>query len=160
MDYMEWEHPWKELVNKYSDNGYEGLTPDERVWFNVRCLIDSVDNGGIISFYYNSGADYLEETIEDLNKLKASKAINLLKKVNKLFPNGKPSKNIAERNDVISSWEDEQNEKLFEKLDEQFYELEEDLESKLELIIKKVISAGLYPMMPRNHPTSDTKSLL
>lgn len=65
----------------------------------------------------------------------------MLKKINMLFPSGKPSTNIDKRNDVISSWEDDQYEELFERLDEQFYELEEDLESKLEPIIKNVISA-------------------
>lgn len=73
MDFMVWEKHWQELVNKYSATGYDSLTSDERTWFNIQCLIDAIDNGGIISFYYNSGADYLEETMEDLNKLKAKK---------------------------------------------------------------------------------------
>jgi hypothetical protein len=59
MDYFEWEKHWQKLIDKYDNDGYDSLTTDERLWFNIRSLIDSVDNGGLISFYYNNGADYL-----------------------------------------------------------------------------------------------------
>lgn len=131
---------WKKLVERYSSKGYEILTIDERIWFNVRCLIDAVDNGGLISFYYNYGADYLLQTMEDLEMLRATDVIKLLDKINILFPGGMPSRNHDERNEVINSWEDGQFDDLLEELDDKFYSLEEQLEADLEPIITKVIS--------------------
>ncbi len=76
--------------------------------------------------------------MEDLHKLNVEDVINLLKKVNALFPNGKPSKDIDERNEVIDSWDGEY-EDIFETIDEQFYELESELESKLEIFVRRII---------------------
>lgn len=86
----------------------------------------------------------MEEKIEDLRKLKEAKVANMLEKVNKLFPNGKPPKNINEINAIIDSWEEGENENLFERLDNRFYEIEEELEQKLESVIRKVISAESF----------------
>lgn len=142
MDYLEWQSHWKCLINKYASEGYDKFTSDERIWFNVRCLIDAVDNGGLISFYYNDGADYLQETIEDLKKFNAQEVIALIEQVNGLFPNSMPSRNIDERNDIIGSWDDEDNDlnTLLENVDDKFYALEEELELKLEPIIRQVMS--------------------
>ena len=107
LSYEDWELRWYELFEKLDLEGYDSLNPDEKLWFNVRVLIDSVNNGGIISFYYNSGADYLEDTMEDLQKLDATDVLDILVKMNELFPNGKPPKGNDERNEIISSWEDD-----------------------------------------------------
>jgi hypothetical protein len=127
MDYLECQSHWERLVNKYTNEGYDKLTSDERTWFNVRCLMDAVDNGGLISFYYNNGADYLNETVEDLMKIDAQDVIALLEQINSLFPNSIPSQDVDERNDIISSWDDEDTDlqAIFEKVDDVFYDLEE-----------------------------------
>lgn len=130
---------WERLVEKVEKVGHEALTESERIWYTTRVLTDSVGDGGIISFYYNTGADDLEETMEDLKKIKADKIIKLLEKVNDLFPNGQVSKDIDERNDIINSWEDEKTENLLESLDEKFFELEEYLEKKVEPYIKQIL---------------------
>ena len=142
MNYDDWKGHWETLVGKFSNSGYQSLSSDERIWFNVRVLIDAVDGGGIISFYYNSGADYLDETIEDLRKIGAEEIVGLLSKINELFPEGKPSRNLEERNDIINTfdYEDGSIEVLFEDLDGQFYSFEEALELKLEPIIMKVMN--------------------
>jgi len=142
MNYLECENHWESLIDKYDNEGYCKLTSDERIWFNVRLLLDAVDNGGLISFYYNHGADYLQETIEDLKKLKAQEVIALIEQVNSLFPNLTPPRDIDERNDIISSWDDEDKDlnKLLESVDNKFYALEEELELKLDPIIRQVLS--------------------
>lgn len=140
LKYEDWQESWQILFEKLDAQGYESFTPDERIWYNVRGVIDSVGNGGIISIYYNHGADNLEDTMEDLNKLNASNIVELIIKVNKLFPNGKPSRDIDERNEVIDSWDGE-NLELFEALDEIFYKLESDLELKLEAVVQRVTNA-------------------
>lgn len=140
LKYDEWKDHWKKLFGKLEIEGYNNLTPDERTWYNVRGVIDSIGNGGIISFYYNHGADNLDDTIEDLHKLNASNIVELLKKVNQLFPIGKPSKNIDERNEVINLLNEElEFVELIETLDDKFYVLENELEHKLEEVVRRII---------------------
>lgn len=57
----DWQKRWEKLFEKPDSEGYESLTPDERAWYNVRGVIDSVNGGGIISYYYNHGADTLDD---------------------------------------------------------------------------------------------------
>lgn len=144
MEDDEWESAWKSLVDKEANEGYQSLTADERILFNIESLIIAADDGGIISFYYNSGAEHMEETIEDLRSIKATNIIKMLKRINALFPNGRPSTNIDERNLVISSWyngkKDAKYENLLEKMDDKFYSQQEDLELKLVPIIRKVMA--------------------
>lgn len=141
IEYEDWEQRWNQLYDKCYKKGYESLSSDERIWFNVRGVIDAINNGGTISYYYNHGADDLDDTLEDLQKIDAIDVVNLLQKMNKLFPNGTPSKNIDERNEVIGSWEDGQYDDLLESLDERFYDaLEEALEIKLDKVVKRLLN--------------------
>lgn len=141
MDNSIWQAHWERLVDKWSQTGYESFTQDERIWFNVQCLTAAVNDGGLISYYYNSGADYMEETLDDLNKLEAQQVIAVLGKVNELFPNAKPPKDIEQRNVTIDSWgENEAIEELLDIVDDEFYQLVDGLELKLEPVIQRVIS--------------------
>lgn len=140
MNYEDCKVHWEMLVDKFSDSGYQSLDSDERIWFNIRVLIDSVDDGGLMSFYYNSGADHLDETIEDLRKLGEDKVIDLLSQINQLFPGGRPSRDIHERNEAIGDFDDDELGELLEQLDEDFYSLEKELEAKLDPIVIKIIN--------------------
>jgi len=138
--YEDWEQRWNQLFEKYDEKGYLSFSSDERIWFNIRGLIDAIENGGLISFYYNFGADHLDETLEDLKKINANEVINMLEKVNELFQNGTPPKDIDNRNEIIDSW-DGQYEELLESLDERFFnELQETLEIKLDKVVKRILS--------------------
>lgn len=130
---------WVALCDKVDRKGYEHLSSDERIWFNVRILIDAVDNGGLISFYYNSGADYLDGLMADLKTIGAQDIVELLEQINALFPGQKPSRDIDKRNQVIDSWHDGENNNLLEQLDKKFYALEAELETNLQPIINQVI---------------------
>lgn len=145
MDYLDWKDSWENLVTKCENEGYDKLTSDERVWYNIRSLIDAVDNGGVISFYYNYGANYLNETLEDLKKIEAQEVIGLVEQVNGLFPNSMPPRDIDDRNSIINSWDDEGKDldALFESVDNRFYELEEELELKLESIVRQIITLNV-----------------
>ncbi len=145
MDYLDWKDSWENLVTKCENEGYGKLTSDERVWYNIRSLIDAVDNGGVISFYYNYGANYLNETLEDLKKIEAQEVIGLVEQVNGLFPNSMPPRDIDDRNSIINSWDDEGKDldALFESVDNRFYELEEELELKLESIVRQIITLNV-----------------
>lgn len=140
LNYDDWKDHWKKLFEKLDVEGYKSFTPDERIWYNVRGVVDSIGNGGIISFYYNHGADTLDDTIEDLHKLNASNVVELFKKINKFFPNGKPSANIDERNDVINSLNEKMEfVELLETLDDIFCELENELEHELVEVVRRII---------------------
>jgi len=128
---IDFQTDWVKLVDKaYSD--YSSLSTDERIWFNIQCLIYAVCNGGLISYYYNPDGDHYKETIIDLEILGFSDIADLLLQINKLFPNNEPSTNIDERNDVISSWPDDGKiDNWLEQLDNQFFDKKEGLEQKL-----------------------------
>ena len=127
---MDFQKEWEMLVNKALTN-YNSLSKNERLWFNVESLISSVDDGGLISHYYNSGANYNAETIEDLNYLGFNDISKLLEKINEYFPNGKPPHNMEERNKVIENWTDRKFDKILKELDNNFFEKEKKLEQSL-----------------------------
>ncbi len=127
---LDFQAQWESLVNKaFTD--YGSLARDERVWINTQSLLGQIDNGGLISHYYNSGADYNQETIEDLQWLGFPELAALLIRINKLFPGGQPSNDIQERNKVIDIWPVGEYEGLLEALDQQFYRKGLTLESTL-----------------------------
>jgi hypothetical protein len=49
---------WKKLCQKMEQTGVTSLDGNERIWINVDGLIGDVNGGGLISFFYNYGADY------------------------------------------------------------------------------------------------------
>ncbi len=85
---LDFQSDWVELVSKAMSD-YNSLSKNERIWFNVESLIGQVNNGGLISHYYNSGADNNKDAIEDLISLWLPNVADLLVEMNKLFPCGK-----------------------------------------------------------------------
>lgn len=132
---LDFQEHWVKLVGKAMAD-FNSLTPDERIWFTIEALIGQVDNGGLISHYYNGGADHNKETIEDLHSLGFDDIVDLLKQINKLFPNGQPPINLSERNDVISNWNDAAIDALLDTLDNKFYSREKYIEDALVLHIE------------------------
>ncbi|MEZ4974549.1 MAG: DUF4375 domain-containing protein [Cyclobacteriaceae bacterium] len=131
MELFDFQDKWEKLVDKSFSKGYGTLTDSERVWFNVQTLIQDVDNGGLISHYYNSGADTILDTIEDLKKLGADDIVYLIRQMNDLFPNSTPPKDIDKRNEIINSLDSDGLDERLTKLDNEFYSKEKDLELKL-----------------------------
>lgn len=126
---FDFQADWEKLVDK-GENHYDSLSADERIWFTIQSLISAVDNGGIISHYYNYGADHNAETMADLNTLGFPHVADLLKEVNNLFPDGQPSLDIDERNEIISDWPEEYD-ALLTRINQKFYEVEDQLEKSL-----------------------------
>lgn len=112
-DLFDFQEKWEELVDKAISGGYESLTPDEKVWLNTQYLTNSIGNGGLISYYYNSPADKLEDCLKALEILGATRMKGLMERINRLFPGGVP-KDVAARNEIINSWPE--NDENFEKL--------------------------------------------
>jgi len=144
MEYEVWENSWMELFEKVMMGEYETLSEDERIWYNIRSLIDSVDDGGIMSYFNSPNGDYLEETLEDLDKIGCDNVIEMLMSICGLFPEDKPSKDVEKRNEVIDTWDMEGRDfsEFFEAVDENFYEIEDELETSLEPIIQRILDVS------------------
>lgn len=131
---------WVKIVDKGLQD-YSSLTPPERVWFNVQGLIGQVGKGGLVSFYYNSYADYVCETIEDLLILGQKSIAHLLEQMNALFPGCDIAKDFSGRNEIIASW-DERIEQLLDDYDDEYFQRDEELEKVLiEYIIKNNLAS-------------------
>lgn len=127
---IDFQGEWENLVNKaFTD--YNNLSVNERIWYNIQTLIGDVNNGGLISHYYNHGADKNKETIEDLKTLGFSDIAGLLEQVNTWFPDKFISTDINKRNEVINNWPEGKYDDLLVLLDKNFYDKEKDLEKSL-----------------------------
>jgi len=122
---------WQRLCGRLEDVGYAALSNDERKWLNVRWLIDSIENGGLISYFYNSGADTLLDCRAALDQIGAQTIIPHLDRVAELFGPEVPL-TLGKRNAVIDSWpEDGVRDRILEEVDEQVMPLMQELEDKL-----------------------------
>ncbi len=122
---------WEKVVEVGFSN-YDGLTNDQKVWFNMEPLI--ID--GIIDHYINHGADHNADTIKGLELLGFSDLAALMNKINYLFVNNQPPTDIDERNKQWDSWCDI-NEVLLNDIDEKFWSRCNDLENALMEHIKR-----------------------
>ncbi|CAM3572413.1 DUF4375 domain-containing protein [Paenibacillus lupini] len=136
---MDKDSVWQSIWQKVENDGQSSLNKYERIWLTVDGLIGDVSGGGLISFFYNHGADNYTETIEDLETIGAESAITLVNNIGSMFPDGVPPVNIEERNEIMDSWEHDELNEFFENLDEQFYAIMDDLENKLEPVIAEAI---------------------
>jgi hypothetical protein len=94
---------WSEVVARAWASGFGALTEPERVWVSVRALIDSVENGGAISYFYNSYADQLPYCLSALSQLELHGIAGALNRLCSMFPGGVPD-TLEGRNAVIESW--------------------------------------------------------
>jgi hypothetical protein len=122
---------WHALCDKRSGLGGDAaLTEDERVWVNI-CLIDSTNGGGLISFFYNSGADTLPDCLRALDILRAGDVRLQVERVCALFGDSVPTDGSA-RNRIINSWPDNASrDALLKKVDRYLYGRFPDLETRL-----------------------------
>jgi Domain of unknown function (DUF4375) len=131
---------WSDVCDRWDREGYLSLSSEERTWLNIRSLIDSIENGGLISYFYNSGADTIEDCLRDLEALGASNVRIQVARVCALFPGGVPSE-IGARNAIINSWSDDKGQSsldhLLEEVDDALMPLLEDLEVRLTLYLRR-----------------------
>jgi hypothetical protein len=139
MERHSWEPQWQALCEKWDARGYEALSSEEKVWVNVRSLIDSIENGGLISYYYNSGADHLDDCLVALDRLHAEEVRQQVERVNALFGERVP-KTVDERNAVIDSWDElgDGIDELLEEVDDLLMPMMPNLEVKLDGFLRSV----------------------
>jgi hypothetical protein len=125
---------WHALCHRWKESGYDSLASAEQTWMNVRALIDSIRNGGAISYFYNSGADNLSDCLTDLDRLGADDVKALVEEVCSLFPKPVP-RGIEERNAIIDSWPDHSVDVTLERVDDALMPKMSGLEAKLDAFL-------------------------
>ena len=126
---------WHAVCDKWSEQGYDSLTEPEQIWLNTRGLIDAINNGGLVSYFYNPSADNYEDTTFALGELEAYEVLDILESFAALFGEEVPS-DIYQRNAIISSWkqngpESKASENVDSLLSPLLGQLEETLETYL-----------------------------
>ena len=104
---------WKSLVHRVykTDEGFGGLTSDEKVYFSVCVLDGEVYNGGIEQFFTNSSGALYNEAVSGLRLLEATHTLDLLFRAKKiLFGDNDPSENREERWDAIRKYSEDNSE--------------------------------------------------
>ncbi|WP_210465765.1 DMP19 family protein [Rufibacter roseolus] len=114
----------------------DALSQPQKLFFFNQNLEREINNGGFNQFYYNSSGDFAHQTVESLNAIGADKTAEILKKANGQFPNQTVPKDRAERQEIVEQIEEEAN-VVWEELDQQFFDYEDDLNSlNLEFVRK------------------------
>jgi hypothetical protein len=118
---MNSEESWRSICNTIKVSGYEALNSDQRVWVETRAIIDATNNGGVVSYFYNSGADRYYDCLTALERLAVFKVRALLEEAGSLFGK-RVSASQDVRNSIISCWNDGDTiDALLDRLDEQLY---------------------------------------
>lgn len=90
---------WNRLCDRWSECGYDSLNETEKLWLNVRRLIGAVNNGGLISYFYNSHAEHYDDCVHALNQLMEPEVLNEVQNLGALFGATVPV-SIEERNRI------------------------------------------------------------
>jgi len=77
-DLLNFQEQWIQLLDKLEENGYDSLSHEEKVWFNVWVLNDAIINGGFVSYFYNPDGEYAEEALKSLDAIGAVKTREML----------------------------------------------------------------------------------
>ncbi len=115
---------WSQIKIWY-DTVFE-LSEPVRYTYGIVVLNMQVMNGGFQQYYDNDYGIFAEETLIGLKKIGAELTFDLLKSSLEILKKHKEPQNdlfdfIIER----KYWEDEEIEKVFDQLDEEYYKLEE-----------------------------------
>ena len=128
---------WRQLCDKWINDGYESLSEPEEVWLNTRSLIDSVNNGGLVSFFYNSNAELYDETVYALGEIGGFEVQELLESYGKQFGEEVPY-DIDERNEIINSWKDDgPAAQVREKIEKEILAMMDPLDEQLTSYLKQ-----------------------
>jgi hypothetical protein len=135
-EYDPYRELWTSLVRRVhrTEEGYAGLTDDERAYFAAGLLEGEVYNGGMDQFFSNHSGEVYEDAVNALLDLGAVHSLRLLTRASEILFDGKqPPKDTRERRETMrrepdgeSGWFDE-----LEEIDRQYYEDPDGLGDKL-----------------------------
>ncbi|MEO7247778.1 MAG: DMP19 family protein [Novosphingobium sp.] len=124
-----WEklQPIIDRINPIEINdGMAALTAKEQDVLLVWCYDGAVNNGGHVSFFYNSSGRDAGQTVEALNRIGAQPHAAMLDKAIDLFPDRIVPRDIDERNDALSQMPEAHN-GILSALDDEFFGVDYNL---------------------------------
>lgn len=108
----------------YSVEKIKKLSTGKQAIFSIWMLQAEVNNGGFNQFYYNSSGQFSEMALIGLKLINAEKFADLLERANKLY--SEIANDLKEKDDgTIKSFSESYENNPLNKLDDEFYDLEE-----------------------------------
>ncbi len=127
---------WKKTEK--GDDSFSKLTEPEKVFIYVDMLEGQVNNGGFDQFFFNSSGDYTHEILSAYEKIKAYKTVALIATAIKAFPVSPVPKDTETRREIMQNL-NEDTTKVWDDLDDKFYEYEDNIAGLLIDYIKQHI---------------------
>ncbi|NTW72827.1 MAG: DMP19 family protein [Eubacteriaceae bacterium] len=115
-----------EILLPIFDNDPDDLSNEELNIILIENLEREVNNGGFNSFFWNTWGDMTEETMAALIEVGSVTFRELLDQAIQQFPDGYVPADTEERQNIIEEIE-EDAEEVWNDLDDEFYEYNEDL---------------------------------
>ncbi len=134
----DFDDKWTYLVEKAYSEDHGALTEHEKVWFNIQCLIEAVNNGGFVDYYSSSVADTVNDCVHALDVIGAVNSKKLVERVNSLFEHGVP-KDMDERNMEMDRWPTSK-EAVINDVEIAYFTQEENIE---ELLVNFIVEKGI-----------------
>jgi len=109
----------------YGDDIDKLTTPQKQFYYN-QCLEREINNGGFNQYFINSSGNFAHQTIQSLKDIGANTTAGILQKAIDQFPDKKVPQDRDQRIVIIEDIEETAN-KVWEELDEKFFEYQDDL---------------------------------
>jgi predicted small lipoprotein YifL len=116
------------------------LTEPQKIFYYNQMLEMEVNNGGISQYFLNLAGMYSHETVDSLKAIEALKTAEILQKAINRFPDSKVPKGLDERRSVLGKMQEKDFE-IWDQLDDDFYEYEDNLNELNLAYIRKNIES-------------------
>lgn len=126
-----------------SDEGFAGLSEEERLFYSVSLFRNEINNGGFDQFFANSSGSYYEEIEKGLILLNEQQNLNLLRQAKEIaFPHTSVPRNPEIRRSLLpervhASGEPCEWLKKLNELDRHFYQNADTLTPKLKAFARE-----------------------
>lgn len=118
------------VICEKCENGYliDELNGIERVFYLCQTFQYAMNVGGIQQYYMNNFGNFANETVEALLEIQAKATALILDKGNGVFKNGIVPENLEVRTAEVRDMDYSEISWLFDELDREYYEYEDDLD--------------------------------
>ena len=117
---------WEKL--QFDFDNLSELDEVEKTFIYIDILEEQVNNGGFDQFFFNSSGDFTYEILDAYKNIGANKTAKIIYDAIQAFPKLPISKDTQTRRNIMEDLSDEISEK-WNKLDDKFYEYEENIMS-------------------------------
>ena len=115
---------------------FESLNKYEKTVLFIEMLEGEVNNGGFDQYFFNSSGEYAHETLDALERIKATKTADILNEAIRSFPLLPVPKCTGTRRELLEDLPESVSGK-WEDLDDEFYEHSESLEGLIIDYVKR-----------------------